>query len=236
MDVCSLRIPQGEMIIKSTKLGSSTALLVAGGRKPADTWLLSAAEGKDIYCADKGIESCLQNGLKPVLLCGDADSTEAFYWQQAQKEGIKIMLHDPAKDDTDLQLLLEVLPSATNIIASGIWGGRFDHLYSNVFSLLAYKEKQNVQVVMADEQESLVLLSSGESLIFSPDCAENIEALSLLPLNSLNKVTLQGVQWDLKYSPLLLNHPYAISNMIKQETVFFTCDEGTVGFYLKHKI
>lgn len=236
MESWKLTLPQGELEVQSNHQGSATALLVAGGRKPDAQWLRQAAAAKSVYCADKGIESCLENGLKPVLLCGDADSAAAVYWQQAQEAGIKILLHDPAKDDTDLQLLLEALPESTAIVASGIWGGRFDHLYSNVFSLLNYKRKRGVQTVMADEQEILLLLSGGESLIFRPACPENLEALSLLPLANCNEVTLQGVQWNLEYSPLLLSHPYAISNMVEQEKVIFTCNQGTVGFYLKYKI
>ena len=74
---------------------------------------------------------------------------------------------------------------------------QFDHLYSNVFSLLNYKIQRDVQVVMADEQEILLLLQKDESLIFKPFSPENIEALSLLPLTDCNEVTLQGVQWKL---------------------------------------
>ena len=111
-----------------------------------------------------------------------------------------------------------------------------DHLYSNVFSLLNYKIQRDVQVVMADEQEILLLLQEDESLIFKPFIPENIEALSLLPLTDCNEVTLQGVQWNLEYAPLLSAHPYAISNMVEQEKVVFTCNQGRVGFYLKYKL
>ena len=236
MENWKLLLPQGELEIKTSKQGSSTALLLAGGRKPASEWLVQIAASKDIYCADKGIECCCENNLKPVWLCGDADSAAKDCWEKAQLSGVKILLHDPLKDDTDLQLLLAAMPEAVNIVASGIWGGRFDHLYSNVFSLLNYKIQRDVQVVMADEQEILLLLQKDESLIFKPFSPENIEALSLLPLTDCNEVTLQGVQWNLEYAPLLSAHPYAISNMVEQEKVVFTCNQGRVGFYLKYKL
>ena len=155
MENWKLLLPQGELEIKTSRQGSSTALLLAGGRKPASEWLVQIAASKDIYCADKGIECCCENNLKPVWLCGDADSAAKDCWEKAQLSGVKILLHDPLKDDTDLQLLLAAMPEAVNIVASGIWGGRFDHLYSNVFSLLNYKIQRDVQVVMADEQEIL---------------------------------------------------------------------------------
>lgn len=236
MSSWQLFLPQGELEIKTSRQGSSTAVLLAGGRKPAAEWLVQTAAAKDIYCADKGIECCYENNLKPLWLCGDADSAAQDCWQQAQAAGVKILLHEPLKDDTDLQLLLAALPEAVNIVASGIWGGRFDHLYSNVFSLLHYKNQRGVQVVLADEKEIMVLLQQGESLLFKPARPENIEALSLLPLADRNEVTLQGVQWNLEHSPLFLTHPYAVSNMIEQEKVIFTCDQGSVGFYLKYKI
>lgn len=236
MNTWNLLLPQGTIEVQSSKQGKKTALIMAGGRAPDADWLLKIATVKDIYCADKGIESCFLGGLKPLLLCGDGDSAPPEYWQKAENEGIRILRHNPMKDDTDLQLLLAALPEQIDIIASGIWGGRFDHLYSNVFSLLAYKHKRGVQVALADEQEVLILLDGDESLVLKPTCRQNIEALSLLPLTNRNEVTLQGVQWNLEYSPLLLAHPYAISNMATEESVTFTCNNGSVGFYLKYKI
>ena len=93
-----------------------------------------------------------------------------------------------------------------------------------------------VSMLYVDEQEILLLLQKDESLIFKPFSPENIEALSLLPLTDCNEVTLQGVQWNLEYAPLLSAHPYAISNMVEQEKVVFTCNQGRVGFYLKYKL
>ena len=104
MENWKLLLPQGELEIKTSRHGSSTALLLAGGRKPASEWLVQIAASKDIYCADKGIECCCENNLKPVWLCGDADSAAKDCWEKAQLSGVKILLHDPLKDDTDLQL------------------------------------------------------------------------------------------------------------------------------------
>ena len=95
MENWKLLLPQGELEIKTSRQGSSTALLLAGGRKPASEWLVQIAASKDIYCADKGIECCCENNLKPVWLCGDADSAAKDCWEKAQLSGVKILLHDP---------------------------------------------------------------------------------------------------------------------------------------------
>ena len=121
MENWKLLLPQGELEIKTSRQGSSTALLLAGGRKPASEWLVQIAASKDIYCADKGIECCCENNLKPVWLCGDADSAAKDCWEKAQLSGVKILLHDPLKDDTDLQLLLAAMPEAV-ILLSAVFG------------------------------------------------------------------------------------------------------------------
>ena len=154
----ALSLPQGRFVIKNCEeCGNNFIVASAGGRKPDLNWFKAAAAGKKVYCADKGIEICLDAGMKPELLCGDADSAGKDYLQRAQQQNIKTVQFNPAKDDTDLQLLLTMLPQKAPLLITGIWGGRFDHLYSNVFSLLAYKQKSGVPVIMADEAEVQLL-------------------------------------------------------------------------------
>ena len=139
-------------------------------------------------------------------------------------------MFNPAKDDTDLQLLLNNLPLKSNLLITGIWGGRFDHLYSNVFSLCSYKKRTNTAVIMADEQELMVLLAAGESLEFT--AGSDFQALSLIPLEN-SCVSLIGTRWPLKKAELLTSYPYAVSNEITSEVVKMSCHSGFAGFYLK---
>lgn len=117
---------------------ADTLLVVAGGRRPKTEWLHSISSGKKIYCADRGAEYCLAAGCVPAELFGDCDSSSQAVYRQARAAGTEVHSFNPAKDDTDLQLLLYNLPEG-DILASGIWGGRFDHLYSNVYTLLGVK-------------------------------------------------------------------------------------------------
>ena len=220
----ALSLPQGRFVIKNCEeCGNDFIVAAAGGRKPDLKWFKVAAAGKKVYCADKGIEICLDAGMKPELLCGDADS-------EAQQQNIKTAMFNPAKDDTDLQILLTMMPQKAPLLITGIWGGRFDHLYSNVFSLLAYKQKSSVPVIMADETEVMVLLTSGESLEFT--LQQDFTALSLLPLTDSN-VSISGVRWPLENALLLQNNPYAVSNEITADVVKVKCHGGCTGFYLK---
>lgn len=227
----SLSLQQGKFTFKNLKnSGNDFIVAAAGGRKPKLNWFKQAALGRQVYCADRGVEICLDAGIKPQLLCGDADSAGAYYLRQARDEKIKTLLFNPAKDDTDLQLLLQNLPQDKNLLITGIWGGRFDHLYSNVFSLYAYKKNTGAAVIMADETEIMVLLTPGESLEFMPNIS--FTALSLLPLAD-SRVSLTGTRWPLDNTELLLSRPYAVSNEITDAKVTAACHDGCIGFYLK---
>ena len=109
----NLTLPQGNFILKNSAEKDDFIIAAAGGRKPEISWFKKAACGKKIYCADRGIEICFDAGFKPELLCGDADSAAPSYLQKAKDEKIKALLFNPAKDDTDLQLLLNNLPLKT---------------------------------------------------------------------------------------------------------------------------
>ena len=214
---------------------AQTTLLVAGGRAPAKTWLQSLGKDFPVYCADKGASYALEAGLSPALVVGDGDSAAHAIYERAHKLGAKLDIHPPAKDDTDLQLLLEQLPQG-NLIATGIWGGRFDHLYSNVYSLLAHKEKQGSQVVLADDKELLVLLTAAESVEVSLTSLSSVQAISLLPLAASSTVSIAGVRWPLQEAELTQQRPYAISNEPLGSKLTCTCHSGKIGLYFHWQV
>ncbi|MGM9569841.1 MAG: thiamine diphosphokinase [Phascolarctobacterium sp.] len=208
-----------------------TNLLIAGGRAPRKEWLQNVAADKTVYCADKGAIYALAAGISPTLVVGDCDSTSKAVYDKAQCLGAKLEIHQPAKDDTDLQLLLARMPEG-DLLATGIWGGRFDHLFSNVYSLLAFKEQRHCQVILADEQEFMVLLTENESWEIELHAVENVQALSLLPLSGTSTVSIKGVRWPLDKAKLEQQNPYAISNEALEKSISCTCHEGKIGLYI----
>ena len=222
------KLPQFSAEVILPKEYEATNVVVAGGRAPQVKWLQEVAHNKKVYCADKGIEICLEAGVNPVELYGDGDSAPKELYEKAKNLGVAVKSYPVEKDDTDLQLLLENLPCG-NVICTGVWGGRFDHLYSNVFSLLAHKEKNQGQVILADDKEAMFLVTAGEAVKLNLE--KEVKALSLLPLSETSKVTLENVRWELNEAKLELLHPYAISN-IPQGEVKLNCLEGKIGLYL----
>ena len=225
--------PQQKSSVFHVKHEQQANLLLAGGREPACEWLKRVAQANAlaVYCADKGVNCALAAQLAPQLVVGDCDSSSPAFYEQAQVLGAKLELHPPAKDDTDLQLLLKSLSPAP-LVASGIWGGRFDHLFSNVYSLLQFKKQHDTQVLLADEHELMVLLCSEEEVTLQLEHAEKVQALSLIPLSATAVVSLDGVRWPLAKAALKQQHPYAISNEVIAEFIQCLCHEGDVGLYI----
>lgn len=149
-----LLLPQGKLILSRGKL--PLAGLVAGGRGPDPNWLLAAMRDLPLYGADKGVEYCVRAGLYPVLACGDRDSGHAGSWEKIKAHGTKVMTYLVNKDATDLSLLLKEMPPVGTLLASGVWGGRADHLYANFLTLLQYQKRTKTPVVLLDEWEMLV--------------------------------------------------------------------------------
>ena len=168
----------------------------------------------------------------PAELFGDCDSSSQAVYRQAQAAGTAVHSFNPAKDDTDLQLLLHNLPEG-DILASGIWGGRFDHLYSNVYTLLGVKKQRGCQVMLADDKEFMLLLTAGESVELKLQTAA--EAVSLLPLSESTTVDFTGVRWPLQQATLRQLYPYAISNEVNAdaEKICCTCHSGALGLYIR---
>ena len=210
-------------------------LIVAGGRAPAMSWLQALPKDWTVYAADHGLDYCQAAGLQASYLYGDKDSVNPLTWQTEQTKTRQTKTFPVAKDDTDLQLILADLPPKALVLATGIWGGRLDHLYANIFSLLQYRLAQDSQVILADDKEIMVLLQAGDEVSFSFTKLPASLAVSLLPLAAENTVSITGVQWPLQKAELLLRKPYAISNKALQQTISASCSKGQVGFYLTFK-
>lgn len=215
-------------------------LALAGGREPVGSWVKALREAYPdvaIYCADKGLAYCLQNWLIPSYVFGDADSAGQELFKEAEALGVEVAQYPAEKDDTDLQLMLSKLPGC-DLIISGVFGGRLDHLYSNIFSLLAMQDKQLGHIVLADDKEVFILLQPKDEvkLEFANLYKSSVEAISLLPLTEQAEVTLTGVHWPLKNAVLELKRPYAISNVLeKGSKLTCSCLQGKIGLYCAFK-
>jgi thiamine pyrophosphokinase len=206
--------------------------VVLGGRAPEASWLRSAASGRIVWAADRGAEACRTAGITPTYALGDFDSIgeESEAW--LERLGVKTERYPTDKDYTDFQLCLNRVKG--NLLVTGCWGGRFDHAFANVFSILWGKEWGADVRAFADESEVLIPMVGEASLTLVFRTRPLV--LSLLPLGALCEgVTLHGTKWELKGADLSLGRPYAVSNVPTEDRVTVEIEKGSVGVYCLFK-
>ncbi|MDR1049143.1 MAG: thiamine diphosphokinase, partial [Synergistaceae bacterium] len=148
--------------LEATKPGEGAeagTLLVLGGRAPDPEWLRFAASGRTVWAVDRGAEACRAAGVVPELALGDFDSLDAGGRAWLEELGVGTEAYPPDKDYTDFQLALRRAGAGRGLLVTGCWGGRFDHAFANVFSILWGREWDAEVHAFADEAEALFPLS-----------------------------------------------------------------------------
>ena len=237
-----LFFPQGTLSIEDNKPVQDIAFSVCGGRKPAAAWLNMTAEklpGKpEFFAADKGLDYYHAARFYPDKAIGDGDSADPVLWQQAVESG-KAKVFPADKNETDLQLLLEILPPDKLWIFSGVYGGRLDHLLSAFETLGTAALQKNRTIVLADEREITVFVPEGVKIKFYPPAEETPAVISLLAFTEKSKVSVSGTRWELDETELSHNNPFAISNEMSEAEqlkelphITFSCLAGMTVFYV----
>jgi len=218
---------------------TETALIIAGGREPEIKWLCSLYENikpQIVYCADHGLDSAYAAGIVPQAVFGDGDSANPLNWKQteeaAKRKEIILKKFPAAKDATDLQLTLNYLPHTEKIVATGVWGGRFDHLLSVVYSLVGKGIERKIPVVLTDHEETAIFAKTGTSLQISLE--KQPLAVSVLPLTEVATVSLSGVRWPLENEQLHQLKLYTVSNeALENKKIKLKCHSGYCLLYVK---
>ena len=216
-----MRLPQADFI----NVPNAEILLVAGGRRPNLNFFKTIAQGRKIFCIDKGIEICRDCNILPEILIGDFDSAESAAVNWAIENKIPLKNYPVEKDFTDTQIALEILPKNIPAIVTGIFGGRFDHLFSNVFTCANYKN-----ILLADEREIIFYVSGGESV--EVNFFQMPLAVSLLPITeNCEGVSTENLHWELSNATLKQNLPNAVSNRADNSKIKISVKRGTLAGY-----
>ena len=220
-----MNLPQCEINYAPAIFGTEI-LLAAGGRRPAENYFKAVAQGRKIFVVDKGIEICRACNILPEILIGDFDSANKAALNWAIENKIPLERHPVEKDFTDTQLALELLPKNFSAIVTGIFGGRFDHLFSNVLTCANVENK----IFLADEREIIFYVKGGESV--EVKFFEKPYAVSLLPLSEIcTGVNSENLHWELKNSALKQNFPNAVSNRVEVDEIKISVRKGTLAIY-----
>ena len=216
-----MKLPQADLL----NLPDAEILFVAGGRSPNFDYFKTLAQGRKIFCIDKGVEICRACNILPQVLIGDFDSAENSAVNWAIENKIPVKNYPVEKDFTDTQLALNLFAKNIPAIVTGIFGGRFDHLFSNVFTCANYKN-----VFLADEREIIFYINGGDFV--EVNFFQMPLAISLLPITEICEgVTTKNLHWELTDAALKQNLPNAVSNRAEPSQIKISVRRGTLAIY-----
>lgn len=119
-----------------------------------------------IISVDAAIASLEQIHIMPGVMVGDFDTLNNEEMIRVyEKQGVKIVRHNPIKDYSDSELAMEYAyeEGIKEVIMLGALGKRFDHAFSNVNMLLKYNKK-GMDVVIYDRHNKIYAKTSSFKL------------------------------------------------------------------------
>lgn len=188
--------------------------------------ILSSADR--IICADGGANYAYLLGVRPDCIIGDMDSiskeTQKFYSDQ----GVSFHQYPCRKDFTDTQLAMSMAEEmgAQEIVLLGTQGKRFDHSLSNLYCGLKHV-KRGVKIIHYGPECTVYLVCNQMSLQGRPG-----DLVSVLPLGGgAAGVCLKNFQYPLENVVLECDNPYAISNVLLEDSAQIQVEKGVVAVF-----
>ncbi|MBQ8228535.1 MAG: thiamine diphosphokinase [Clostridia bacterium] len=164
------------------------------------------AEDDFIVCADGGQKHLEPLGLKADLYLGDFDSSKK------PEIDAEILTYPVEKDDTDTMLAVKegIKRGCKSFVIFGGMGGRFDHTFANIQTLI-YADKKGATAVLADENNMAFVLRNDKAYI-----ERNVhEKVSFFPLNGpAHGVTMEGFYYEVDNVSLYPHDTLGTSNFV----------------------
>lgn len=177
----------------------TVVVICAGGPEEevvSNDFLLSFHDAKFIG-ADRGTVYLLNRGIIPDLAVGDFDSLTDEEWQMVHERIPNIERHIPEKNETDTELavLKALIYKPTEIILTGVTGGRLDHYEANLHMLYrVQKMHPSVEIKMINHYNCVQFLWPGQHKIISD---HYFKYLSFFAFGDVIKnVTLRNVLYE----------------------------------------
>lgn len=198
------------------------AFIYTGGEVFPDN-ITEHPKGDDIcIAADSGFHNAKKCGDRVDILVGDLDSIGSYKLDKKTE-----LLQVPAeKDVTDTQLAVEtaIQRGATELVIIGGFGGRADHMLSNL-AILEDLSARGIHAVMLDGQNRARFMRSTSTLI----PRSGYKYVSLIAVDPVVKgVSIEGCKYPLKKAKLTRPFQYAVSNEIVGNCALISIRRGAV--------
>lgn len=209
---------------------SKRTVIVSGGELEKEFVLsvLKESNGSCIIAVDKGMEFLYENGIKPSYIVGDFDSVKeevARYYRE--ETTIPIREYNPEKDasDTEIAVRFAVALGCKEMLILGATGGRLDHLWANVQTLVI-PFRAGIDARILDTENQIRLLGK-ETHIRKKDAFGKY--FSVFPFGGeVYGFNITGARYPLRNHMLTPYDSLCVSNQIQDEEVVISFPAGIV--------
>ena len=166
----------------------------------------------NLWCGvDKGALYLLNNGINPILSCGDFDSITLEQRKEVEEKS-KYFKVKSSEDLTDaefaLEHILELFEEIEVIDIYGATGRRLDHFFGNIL-LLNNLKYNNTKIRIIDDNNIITTAKKG---LNSFERIEGYKYFSIVPIYENTVMTIKNSKYEVDNLVLTLNRPNATSN------------------------
>lgn len=200
-----------------------TVVVVAGGDAPTPAEIARLPADPVVVAADAGLEHAVAAGLAVAVAVGDMDSVSPGALAAAEQSGTRIERHPADKDQTDLELALELAARlADRVIVIGAAGGRLDHLIGNL-AVVASPRWFGVAIEAWLGDARAVVVHGQRTLSVEPGAT-----VSLFAVGGPARVTATGLAWPLNDEILEPLTSRGVSNQATDPSPEISVSKGVV--------
>ena len=195
--------------------------VILGAAPLADMENLHGLSPEDyLICADGGLEAAEKAGLRVDYVIGDFDSLS----DPSQAERYLVERLPVAKDETDTFAAVRhgLHLGFRDFLLLGGLGGRFDHTFANISTLL-YLQKRGARGILVDAEHEIHVLTRGSATFTQCEGC----GLGVFPFSApFCVVSGGGLEYPLNRLKLIAEYPMGVSNTICSSTAWVEVLEG----------
>tara|TARA_B100001093_G_scaffold509306_1_gene573076 strand:- start:711 stop:1328 length:618 start_codon:yes stop_codon:yes gene_type:complete len=174
-------------------------IILANGEFPRHEFAINILNNAStIICTDGSANNLINYGIKPDYIIGDLDSLHQHI--KSNDENI-IRVYDQNKNDLE-KAIEYFLTNHSNkkLVILGATGQRDDQNLASLLLLDKYSKSLSISMIT---NYFKIVVNKGKNIYPSRPG----QTISLLPLNMINKITTEGLEYD------LLNHKLATNSL-----------------------
>ena len=196
---------------------SKKSIIISGGELDEELTLsvLKEQEERCVIGVDRGVEFLYNHQIMPDYIVGDFDSTREEIRDYYKNEtNVPVREYNPVKDasDTEIAIRLAMTLGSRKILILGATGGRIDHLWANVQSLMI-PFKAGIEAKILDRQNLISIIGGGETHIRRSEAFGTY--FSVFPLGEdIFGFNISGAKYPLKNHTLTPYNSLCVSNQI----------------------